>query len=54
MYQLGTTTGERIKHQGEEIGTVLEGEIVLTINGQDYHLVAGKVMPLIPHTAQFQ
>ena len=26
-YQPGTTTGERIKHQGEEIGTVLEGEL---------------------------
>ena len=36
-YQHGTTTGERIKHQGEEIGTILEGEIVLTINGQSYH-----------------
>ncbi len=36
-YQPGTTTGERIKHQGEEIGTILEGEIVLTINGQSYH-----------------
>ncbi|STQ12223.1 Putrescine utilization regulator [Enterobacter cloacae] len=47
-YQPGTTTGERIKHQGEEIGTILEGEIVLTINGQPYHLVAGKAMPLIP------
>jgi HTH-type transcriptional repressor of puuD len=41
-YQPGTTTGERIKHQGEEIGTILEGEIVLTINGQSYHLVAGQ------------
>ena len=24
-YQPGTTTGEKIKHQGEEIGTLLEG-----------------------------
>ena len=52
-YQPGTTTGERIKHQGEEIGTVLEGEIVLTINGQDYHLVAGQSYAIntgIPHS----
>ena len=51
--QPGTTTGERIKHQGEEIGTVLEGEIVLTINGQDYHLVAGQSYAIntgIPHS----
>jgi HTH-type transcriptional repressor of puuD len=46
-YQPGTTTGERIKHQGEEIGTILEGEILLTINGQQYHR-QGKAMPLIP------
>ncbi len=47
-YQPGTTTGERIKHQGEEIGTVLEGEIVLTINGRIIISSRGKVMPLIP------
>ncbi|MBW6086130.1 hypothetical protein KZ779_06265 [Escherichia coli] len=33
--------GKELSIRGEEIGTVLEGEIVLTINGQDYHLVAG-------------
>ncbi|SBF58263.1 putrescine utilization regulator [Klebsiella pneumoniae] len=52
-YQPGTTTGERIKHQGEEIGTILEGEIVLTINGQSYHLVAGQSYAIntgIPHS----
>ena len=52
-YQPGTTTGERIKHQGEEIGTILEGEIVLTINGQPYHLVAGQSYAIntgIPHS----
>ncbi|MBE1043908.1 cupin domain-containing protein, partial [Escherichia coli] len=38
----GTTTGERIKHQGEEIGTLLEGEVVLQVNGQSYHLLAGQ------------
>jgi HTH-type transcriptional repressor of puuD len=51
-YQPGTTTGERIKHQGEEIGTILEGE-VLTINGQSYHLVAGQSYAIntgIPHS----
>ncbi len=47
-YQPGTTTGERIKHQGEEIGTILEGEIVLTINGQSYHRWLDRAMPLIP------
>lgn len=41
MYQLGIIIGERIKHQGEEIGIVLEGEIVLMINGQDYYFVVG-------------
>lgn len=52
-YQHGTTTGERIKHQGEEIGTILEGEIVLTINGQSYHPVAGQSYAIntgIPHS----
>ena len=52
-YQPGTTTGERIKHQGEEIGTILEGEVVLTINGQTYHLVAGQSYAIntgIPHS----
>lgn len=47
-YQPRTTTGERIKHQGEEIGTILEGEIVLTINGQSYHWWLDRAMPLIP------
>ncbi len=52
-YQPGTTTGERIKHQGEEIGTVLEGEVVLTISGQSYHLTAGQSYAIntgIPHS----
>lgn len=52
-YQPGTTTGERIKHQGEEIGTVLEGEVVLIVNGQSYHLVAGQSYAIntgIPHS----
>jgi HTH-type transcriptional repressor of puuD len=52
-YQPGTTTGEKIKHQGEEIGTLLEGEIVLTINGQSYCLTAGQSYAIntgIPHS----
>ncbi|MDN5451563.1 MAG: HTH-type transcriptional regulator PuuR, partial [Enterobacterales bacterium] len=52
-YEPGTTTGERIKHQGEEIGTLLEGEVMLTINGQIYHLEAGQSYAIntgIPHS----
>ncbi|MBD8163442.1 HTH-type transcriptional regulator PuuR [Erwinia persicina] len=41
-YDPGATTGERIRHQGEETGTVLEGEIVLTLSGQDYRLHTGQ------------
>jgi HTH-type transcriptional repressor of puuD len=54
-YQPGTTTGERIKHQGEEIGTILEGEVILTINGQTYPLVAGQSYAINTwHTTQLQ
>ncbi|WP_158783186.1 HTH-type transcriptional regulator PuuR [Pantoea sp. BAV 3049] len=52
-YQPGSTTGERIKHQGEEIGTLLEGEVVLKCNGQSYHLVAKQSYAIntgIPHS----
>ena len=52
-YEPGTTTGERIKHQGEEIGTLLEGEVVLQVNGQSYHLLAGQSYAIntgIPHS----
>lgn len=41
-YQPGATNGEKIRHQGEETGTLLEGEITLTISGQHYHLKAGQ------------
>jgi len=41
-YEPGATTGEKIRHQGEEIGTLLEGEITLTIDGQHYQLKAGQ------------
>lgn len=52
-YEPGTTTGERIKHQGEEIGTLLEGEIMLQANGQTYPLQAGQSYAIntgIPHS----
>lgn len=41
-YEPGATTGEKIRHQGEETGTLLEGQITLTISGQSYHLHAGQ------------
>lgn len=41
-YEPGATTGEKIRHQGEETGTLLEGEITLSINGQSYLLHAGQ------------
>ncbi|MEN4769155.1 HTH-type transcriptional regulator PuuR [Duffyella gerundensis] len=41
-YEPGATTGEKIRHQGEETGTLLEGEIILTVGGQRYHLCAGE------------
>lgn len=41
-YEPGSTTGEKIRHQGEETGTLLEGEITLTLSGQSYHLSAGE------------
>ena len=53
-YQPGTTTGERIKHRGEEIGTILEGEILLTINGQQYHRLRAELCHQYRHTTQLQ
>ncbi|QUG75156.1 HTH-type transcriptional regulator PuuR [Erwinia sp. E602] len=41
-YAPGATTGEKLRHQGEETGTLLEGEITLTLNGQSYLLTAGQ------------
>ncbi|MFC0138759.1 HTH-type transcriptional regulator PuuR [Erwinia mallotivora] len=41
-YEPGATTGEKIRHQGEETGTLLEGQITLTIGGQSFHLHAGQ------------
>ncbi|WP_107850652.1 HTH-type transcriptional regulator PuuR [Oceanimonas marisflavi] len=52
-YAPGTSTGGHLKHQGEEVGTVLEGEIELTVGGEHYHLSAGQSYVIdtgLPHT----
>ncbi|WP_411706392.1 HTH-type transcriptional regulator PuuR [Edaphovirga cremea] len=52
-YQPGSTTGEKIKHQGGEVGTLLEGEILLMVNGLSYPLKAGQSYAIntgIPHS----
>ena len=40
-YAPGTDTGGQVKHLGEEVGTVLEGSVLLTLAGQTYALSAG-------------
>ena len=40
-YPPGTDTGGQVTHQGEEVGTVLEGSVVLTVAGESYQLEAG-------------
>ncbi|MGY3884130.1 HTH-type transcriptional regulator PuuR [Aeromonas aquatica] len=40
-YAPGTDTGGQVKHLGEEVGTVLEGSVLLTLAGQTYQLCAG-------------
>lgn len=40
-YAPGTDTGGLVKHLGEEVGTVLEGSVLLTLAGQTYRLNAG-------------
>lgn len=40
-YAPGTDTGGQVKHLGEEVGTVLEGSVILTLAGQSYPLSAG-------------
>lgn len=40
-YQPHSSTEEKIMHEGEEIGTVISGEIVMRVSGQIYHLKAG-------------
>jgi transcriptional regulator with XRE-family HTH domain len=37
----GATNGGEIKHVGEEVGFVLEGEFELTVGSKTYHLKAG-------------
>lgn len=52
-YEPGSSTGEKIRHQGEEVGTLLEGEIVLTVNGQSFPLRAGQSYTIntgMPHS----
>ncbi|OIN12243.1 HTH-type transcriptional regulator PuuR [Oceanisphaera psychrotolerans] len=52
-YAPGTSTGGNLKHQGEEVGTVLEGEIELTVDGECYSLRAGQSYVIdtgLPHT----
>ncbi|MFM5207880.1 HTH-type transcriptional regulator PuuR [Aeromonas hydrophila] len=40
-YAPGTDTGGQVTHLGEEVGTVLEGSVILTVAGQAYPLSAG-------------
>ncbi|PSJ46788.1 transcriptional regulator [Zobellella endophytica] len=52
-YAPGTSTGGHLKHQGEETGTVLEGEIELTVDGEVYSLKTGQSYVIdtgLPHT----
>ncbi|MHA6311900.1 MULTISPECIES: HTH-type transcriptional regulator PuuR [Pantoea] len=52
-YQPGASTGEKLRHPGEETGTLLEGEITLVINGQSFHLYAGESYVIdtgLPHS----
>ncbi|MBY5991184.1 HTH-type transcriptional regulator PuuR [Ferrimonas balearica] len=43
VYQPGSCTGEkRIRHEGEEAGTVLEGEIELTLGNEVHTVKAGE------------
>lgn len=52
-YAPGASTGGHIKHRGEEVGTVLEGEIELVVDGEQYRLEAGQSYVIdtgLPHT----
>ncbi|TWD39798.1 HTH-type transcriptional regulator PuuR [Pantoea sp. SJZ147] len=52
-YQPDASTGEKLRHAGEETGTLLEGQIVLEINGQQFHLSAGESYVIdtgLPHS----
>lgn len=37
----GTTNGGDIKHEGEEVGYVIEGQFELTVGDKTYHMKAG-------------
>ncbi len=52
-YGAQTRSEEKITHEGEEAGTVIEGEITLILGGKHYHLSAGDsyvIDTLTPHT----
>jgi len=52
-YQPGASTGEKLRHPGEETGTLLAGEITLVISGQSFHLYAGESYVIdtgLPHS----
>lgn len=51
-YEPGASTGARLTHQGEEIGTVLEGAIDIEYGGETFHISAGQSYAInndIPH-----
>ncbi len=52
-YPPHSKTDEKISHEGEEVGTVLAGEITIILGEQAYHLCAGDSYVFdtnIPHT----
>lgn len=52
-YAPGSSTGEQLTHEGEEVGTVLEGSIEILYDGQTYLLGPGQSYAIntnIPHT----
>ncbi|WP_025733553.1 HTH-type transcriptional regulator PuuR [Carnimonas nigrificans] len=52
-YAPGSSTGDRLSHKGEEVGTVLEGSIEITYGGETYTVSAGQSYVIdnaIPHT----
>jgi len=52
-YEPGASTGEKLRHPGEETGTVLEGEITLVVNGERYQLGQGESYVIdtgLPHS----
>ena len=41
VYEPGSTTGEQVAHEGEEAGTILEGQIEMYVDGETFHLKTG-------------